>query len=157
MDDIAIKTIIEECLHSKEKTLSNRVEINGKMILHNVDLLSFSKEVGNQKTNMFSMFEPFTCICGVAECSGIWDGIYTKYTKKTIEWIIPSDSGYSEILEKDRYVFSIWKYGSTINKAIGSMIKSPDYLMRQSCTCENLVRVDKKYSDQDLMGGIYTW
>lgn len=42
-----------------------------------------------------SVFEPFTCSCGMAGCAGIWSGIMTKHRKSTIEWRSKEEDGYT--------------------------------------------------------------
>lgn len=42
----------------------------------------------------WSVFQPFTCSCGVSGCAGIWDGIYIKERGYSIEWRAKREDGY---------------------------------------------------------------
>lgn len=60
----------------------------------------------------WSVFHPFTCDCGVAGCAGIWDGIYVKIRKHTVEWRLKPDSGY-DFLNQRFYSFDRVQYEKT--------------------------------------------
>lgn len=63
----------------------------------------------------YSSFEPFTCSCGISGCAGIFDGIYTRYRKYSVEWRIPKDCGYEGILDKTFYSFDRRQYQDQID------------------------------------------
>jgi len=63
-----------------------------------------------------SLFEPFTCSCGVSGCAGIWDGVHMKVRKNTVEWRVGKDMGY-DFLPKRFFSFSKIEYF----KAIGDL------------------------------------
>lgn len=42
----------------------------------------------------YSLFEPFTCSCGVSGCAGIWDGVHMKVRGRSVEWRMKKNSGY---------------------------------------------------------------
>jgi hypothetical protein len=62
-----------------------------------------------------SMFEPFTCSCGVSGCAGIWDGVHMKVRKKTVEWRVYKGMGY-DFLPKRFFSFNKQQYFSAINE-----------------------------------------
>lgn len=59
--------------------------------------------------SFYSAFEPFSCSCGQAGCAGIWDGIYVKNRKHSIEWRAKKQDGY-KFLDKTFYSFSKEQY-----------------------------------------------
>ena len=67
-----------------------------------------------------SMFEPFTCSCGVSGCAGIWDGIHMKVRKYSVEWRVGKDMGYS-FLPKMFFSFSKRQYFNAIAELEGLM------------------------------------
>lgn len=74
---------------------------------------------------VYSEFYPFTCSCGVAGCASIWDGIYVKERKHTIEWRIPQNSGY-KFLDKRFYSFDKVEYNSEIERLKQTLKERPD-------------------------------
>lgn len=60
----------------------------------------------------WSVFHPFTCSCGVAGCAGIWDGIYVKIRKHTVEWKVREGDGY-DFLDQRFYSFDRVQYEQT--------------------------------------------
>lgn len=72
-----------------------------------------------------SDFYPFTCSCGVAGCASIWDGIYIKERKHSIEWRIPENSGY-KFLDKRFYSFDKKEYLSEIERLKQTLKERPD-------------------------------
>lgn len=73
----------------------------------------------------YSDFYPFTCSCGVAGCASIWDGIYVKERKHTIEWRIPENQGY-KFLNKRFYSFDKVEYLSEIERLKQTLKERPD-------------------------------
>jgi len=63
----------------------------------------------------YSSFQPFTCSCGISGCVGIYDGIYSKHRKHSVEWRIPRNCGYDKILDKTFYSFSKRSYQSQVD------------------------------------------
>ena len=125
-DNISIKLQINKNGEGYN-TLECFVEINGKSIDIHTDFTEFllsSKDnrCHYTKTNYprhkkleYSSFLPFTCSCGISGCAGIFDGIYTKYRKHSIEWRIPKESGYNRVLDKTFYSFSKLSYQKEID------------------------------------------
>jgi hypothetical protein len=76
------------------------LEINGTAIKWNhVDVYSIAHYWANHDPDgftrqRFSLFEPFSCSCGVAGCASIWDGIYIKTRKHSVEWRTKLENGY---------------------------------------------------------------
>lgn len=68
-----------------------------------------------KKMMTYSDFYPFTCSCGIAGCASIWDGIYVKERKHTIEWRIPENAGY-KFLDKSFYSFNKQQYQDEIER-----------------------------------------
>jgi len=114
LDDICID------IETVENELILSIKINNAIISHYicpVSILLCSK----YSTAIFSgikhsIFEPFSCSCGIAGCASIWEGVNSKYLKRTIQWRIPKDSGYDSILNKSFYNFSRTKYESALKK-----------------------------------------
>jgi hypothetical protein len=63
----------------------------------------------------WSVFEPFSCTCGCAGCSGIYDGIYVKARKHSVEWRMRKDTGYDRVLSKRFYSFARAQYEQARN------------------------------------------
>lgn len=120
--------------------------INGEPINFFTDLAAF---VLNNFNNLvtyeggytYSRFEPFTCSCGEGGCAGIWDGIYMKRRKHTVDWRVPGEEqGYKFMpkmffrFDKDKYdaeCLKLWKFinehrhlkeGSTQEDTLGSLL-----------------------------------
>ena len=68
-----------------------------------------------------SMFEPFTCSCGVSGCAGIWDGVHMKVRKHSVEWRVGKDMGY-RFLPKRFFSFNKQQYFNAIAE-LGEMMK----------------------------------
>ena len=135
-----------------------KVEINGKEIKHYTDLYAFLREFVNKsvvsncadwygesykdtgteyiaitKAWRYNLtdFYPFTCSCGVAGCSSIWDGIHVKWRKNSVEWRIKDKrDGYENILDKMFYSFDRKQYEQEVLTAYQTLCKlvekSPD-------------------------------
>lgn len=97
------------------KLLNILIEINGEIInwsyidpyiLKNYWFDHKSKHIENYE---YSCFELFTCSCGVAACAGIWDGIYIKSRKHSIEWRMNERDGY-KFMPKKFYSFDKEQY-----------------------------------------------
>lgn len=48
----------------------------------------------NWKGATWSVFQPFTCSCGVSACADVYDGIYVKARKYSVEWRAKREDGY---------------------------------------------------------------
>jgi len=62
----------------------------------------------------WSVFYPFTCSCGDAGCSGIWNGIKVKPRKRTVEWRAKFEDGYG-FLGKQYFNFGRDEYVKAFN------------------------------------------
>lgn len=128
-----------------------KVEINGKEIKHYTDLWAFFresvekdsisncseyfgntyKEVGHELVPItkswhynLTTFYPFTCSCGIAGCSSIWDGIHVKWRKNSVEWRIKDKrDGYEKILDKMFYSFNRKQYEQEVLTAYQTLCK----------------------------------
>lgn len=128
-----------------------RVEINGKEIKHYTDLFAFLREFVNKsvvsnyadwygesykdtgtdyvaitKAWRYNLtdFYPFTCSCGIAGCSSIWDGIHVKWRKNSVEWRIKDKrDGYEKILDKMFYSFDRKHYEKEVLTAYQTLCK----------------------------------
>lgn len=128
-----------------------KVEINGKEIKHYTDLWAFFREfvekanisncaeyfgntykkVGHELVPItkswhynLTTFYPFTCSCGIAGCSSIWDGIHVKWRKSSIEWRIKDKrDGYEKILDKMFYSFDRKQYEQEVLTAYQTLCK----------------------------------
>ena len=148
LDTIKISIGFETYKEGEETSqfLTTKVSINGKEIDQYVSIHSLLGTLGEThsrqgelyNTHVFdkklkeyvkrkdyfppsSNFYPFTCSCGVAGCDGIWEGIFQKTKKYTVEWKIynKDENGY-RFLDKSFYKFDrnlyieelkkVWKY-----------------------------------------------
>ncbi|WBF79539.1 hypothetical protein BNCALIDO_00150 [Aeromonas phage vB_AdhM_TS9] len=128
-----------------------KVEINGKEIKHYTDLFAFLREFVNKSVVSNSAnwsgesykdtgtdyipitkswhygqsnFYPFTCSCGVAGCSSIWDGIHVKWRKNSVEWRIKDKrDGYEDLLDKMFYSFDRKQYEKEVLTAYKTLCK----------------------------------
>lgn len=57
----------------------------------------------------WSVFYPWSCSCGDAGCAGLWEGIYVKVRKYSVEWRIEKNTGY-DFLPKRFYSFQRTQY-----------------------------------------------
>ena len=65
-----------------------------------------------------SDFYPFTCSCGVSGCASIWQGVFQKVRKHTVEWrIFDKDKNGYHFLDKSFYRFERENYENEIRKA----------------------------------------
>lgn len=85
----------------------------------------------------YSDFYPFTCSCGVAGCASIWDGVYVKDRKHSVEWRIPEDSGY-KFLDKRFYSFRKEEYLSEIERLKDVIRSRPDRFISDWMSCKEL-------------------
>lgn len=100
-----------------ENTLVLKVvlKINGQPIEWSyMDVISIAKNWNNHHSDFYpeyrhSVFEPFSCSCGVAGCAGIYDGIYVKRRKHSVEWRAKAIDGYS-FLPKTFFSFNRKQY-----------------------------------------------
>lgn len=128
-----------------------KVEINGKEIKHYTDLYAFLREFVNKSVVSnyadwygesykdtgtkyiaitkswhynLTCFYPFTCSCGIAGCSSIWDGIHVKWRKNSVEWRIKDKrDGYEKILDKMFYSFDRKQYEKEVLTAYQTLCK----------------------------------
>lgn len=128
-----------------------KVEINGKEIKHYTDLFALLREFVNKSVVSnyadwygesykytgtdytpitkswhynLTTFYPFTCSCGVAGCSSIWDGIHVKWRKNSVEWRIKDKrDGYENILDKMFYSFDREQYEKEVLTAYQTLCK----------------------------------
>lgn len=138
------------------KMLSLEVYINEKLINHYVEPVAFlyppkvtvdTYNPTDRKTftsckgkliTKYSEFYPFSCSCGIAGCASIWDGIYVKDRKHTVEWRIPKDSGYN-FLDKRFYSFRKDEYLSEIKRLKETLKQRPSVLLSDWETCGEVV------------------
>lgn len=106
------------------RTFKSTIHIDGKEVDSYVDIYSlfFDVKKWRQKSEVsnadYSVFMPFSCSCGEAGCAGIWDGIYLKIRKHTVEWRVKSDKdGYGRLLDKRFYQFSRLDYELELKSA----------------------------------------
>lgn len=98
--------------------LSIALQINGEPIKwSHIDVYSVARYWANHDPDgftgqQFSLFEPFSCSCGVAGCASIWDGIYIKNRKHSVEWRAKVENGYG-FLPKTFFSFERAKYLQT--------------------------------------------
>ena len=96
--------------------VSAEIIINNQKIKSFVDYFALFYDVLDRGyTNPFwsegqgtdSNFYPFTCSCGIAGCASIWNGIFSKHRKYTVEYRIKNKelNGYS-FLPKSFYSFN---------------------------------------------------
>ena len=64
-----------------------------------------------------SNFYPFTCSCGNAGCASIWNGIFSKHRKYTVEYRIKDKRDGYNFLPKSFYSFNKQEYINQIVKA----------------------------------------
>ena len=81
-----------------------------------------------------SDFYPFNCSCGIGGCAGIYDGIYFRPRKHSIEWRIPKRSGYN-FLDKRFYSFFRDMYEHQLLKVYDFILSNPDILDGTNDTC----------------------
>lgn len=125
-DTIKLNISIENNPPSEYSTGGSYIQfdviINGNKIKHHSDYVAFLLNSRKCKVDCYgdkveySLFEPFTCSCGIAGCAGIWDGIYSKHRKRTVEWLIPKGEGYVDFMNKTFYSFSRLQYEGEIAK-----------------------------------------
>ena len=82
-----------------------------------------------------STFYPFTCSCGNAGCASIWNGIFSKHRKYTVEYRIKDKrDGYSFLpksfysFDKQEYIDQIvkaWKYLNDLDKSFTDGFEHP--------------------------------
>ena len=104
-----------------ETTVFFSIYINDKEVKHYSDPIAFlyffqknsetDYEYYNGNKYLSSSFFPFTCSCGISGCASIWDGIFVKWRKNTVEWRIRNreKNGY-KFLEKSFYSFDRTQY-----------------------------------------------
>ena len=117
--------------------VSAEIIINNQKIKSFVDYFALFYDVLDRGyTNPFwsegqgtdSNFYPFTCSCGNAGCASIWNGIFSKHRKYTVEYRIKNKelNGYSFLpksfysFDKQEYINQIvnaWKYLNSLDKS----------------------------------------
>ena len=109
--------------------LNCEVIIDGSTIKHYTDVFAFFESVltngdcqpyyaDKEQRGKYSRFYPFTCSCGVAGCASIWEGIFTKHRKYSVEWRIKDkeQNGY-DFIPKAFYSFDKLDYLAQIKNA----------------------------------------
>lgn len=100
--------------------LNISVEINGQQVAwSHVDIYSIGLFWNNHTPRRYkdfrhSAFEIFSCECGVAACNSIWDGIYVKKRKHSVEWRAKKEYGYT-FLPKQFFSFDRKQYEKEYN------------------------------------------
>lgn len=120
---------IEEDDKCTYQDLSCEVVINGETIKCYSDIFAFFDNIldkgdckplwaDKDQRGEYSDFYPFTCSCGIAGCASIWEGIFTKHRKHSIEWKIKQKelNGY-KFMDKAFYSFDKSLYTQQIKKA----------------------------------------
>lgn len=101
--------------------LTIQIKLNGGVVEWNdIDIYSLALYWMNHEPGQFpefirSAFQPFSCSCGIAGCAGIYDGIYIKERKYSVEWRAKKEDGY-EFLPKTFFSFEKHHYASAFNK-----------------------------------------
>lgn len=102
-----------------EKHLDILIEINGVYIPHYVDwynlLINQWSSYERFRGHYYSEFYPFNCSCDEPGCVGIFNGIFIKHRKNTIEWRLNKEDGYG-FLEKTFYEFRRVSYDAELAK-----------------------------------------
>ena len=100
--------------------LNISIEINGQRVAwSHVDAYSIGLYWNNHTPIGYrgfahSAFVPFSCSCGVPSCNDIWDGIYVKKRKRSVEWRANKEDGYT-FLPKQFYSFDRKQYEKACN------------------------------------------
>lgn len=95
----------------------------------------------------WSVFRPFTCSCGDSGCAGIWDGIYVRPRKHSVEWRAKREDGYG-FLGKTFFSFERKAY----EKAFKDMLN--DVLAMCSRYPDEIVVVDAGYCKEQMVTAI---
>ena len=82
----------------------------------------------------WSVFEPFSCTCGASGCAGIWDGIYVKARRHSVEWRMRKNTGYESFMPKRFLSFSREQYLKAREDFIAELrlAKLPDHTLYAS-------------------------
>lgn len=120
----------EDGLDVVDRYIVSNIYINGDLIVcEYVDCLAFmvsigdnrhvfEREIGVQYSGV-SDFYPFSCSCGIAGCSGIYQGVNSRHRRNSVEWRIVSDLGYHFLSKRfyrfdrklyDGMLLKIWKW-----------------------------------------------
>lgn len=94
----------------------------------------------------WSSFYPFTCSCSVPGCAGIWDGIYVKVRKHSVEWRAKPSAGY-KFLGKSFFSFERKGY----EDAIADFLSQIEHL---SNDFEFTLVVDPGYCAEGMVTGL---
>ena len=96
-----------------------------------------------------SIFEPFTCSCGISGCIGIYNGIMTKYRRYTIEWRTNEEDGYKPAIfkryycfEKAQYIHAIYKSYLQLKSLANHQIVIDDYTEEEQTVKEEYMTND---------------
>jgi hypothetical protein len=116
--------------------LSCEVIINGSVVKHYTDIFAFFESVlvngdcqpdwaDKEQRGKYARFYPFTCSCGHAGCASIWEGIFTKHRKYSIEWRIKDkeQNGY-DFIPKAFYSFDKVDYLTQIKNAWDTIVNA---------------------------------
>lgn len=116
-------TDIHALFYMLGKSNSNQSEVN---VYHKFNT-SLGKYVEvKDSLSVQSNFYPFTCSCGVAGCNGIWEGVYQKTRKHTVEWRIKDkdNNGY-KFLDKSFYRFNKYQFYREMYKVYKFIMENP--------------------------------
>lgn len=94
----------------------------------------------------WSIFEPFTCSCGVGGCAGIWDGIYVKERGHSVEWRANPKDGYGFLL-KSFFNFEKAQYKCAFNNLLSEI----EHLSKD---LDFTLVVDSGYCEDGLVTGL---
>lgn len=117
------------------KQIHTFLSINNKIInfhtdydsflLYSKDCRSWYEKENNIQKQIYSDFYPFNCTCGIGGCAGLWNGIFTKYRKKSVEWRLKKEDGYG-FLDKTFYSFDRNQYDQVVNKIYNFLLTNKE-------------------------------
>lgn len=119
------------------KSFNLDISINGELFTGYIDhfsLLTPYRHLTPDWEYRLSDFYPFNCSCGIGGCAGIYDGIYFKARKHSIEWRVPEHSGYG-FLNKRFFSFFRPMYEYQLLKVYDFILSNPDILDGTDDTC----------------------
>lgn len=150
-----MKDTINLSIGSEDNQLMSSLTINGDTSFHYVNPFSFlfyfqestdrnkDKSYGSSWKDL-SEFYPFTCSCGIAGCSSIWNGIIVKWRKNTVEWRLKNrvKDGYKNILDKSYYNFDRSEYEAIATGVYEYLIENQDVYLNYEPLSNVLTRFD---------------
>lgn len=114
-----------------QRLISIQIKINDKSVkFDHVDIYSLAKYYLNHKPKdwpevTWSCFQPFTCSCGDAGCAGVWDGIYVRLRKHSVEWRAAKEDGYG-FLGKTFFSFDREQYEREFDHFLNFLYFAPE-------------------------------